>query len=1129
MLRGAGVNVEKKGHEFHVSPLTDKHILDMSAGALQFAGRSPVRAKVGKSGEYEPMPGGLFDEKHTGGHGGTKWSHIALAEPLPNPLFQEPIKKLTGLTQKQFNSIIDGRAGVVPSSGEVTTSVAGVRGGAGIKALLDRIDVDKDLKKAKANLNSTSAGNVDRALKKVKYLTVLQDLKMKPSEAYILNHLPVMPPNTRPINQMDQAAIKYEDINGLYMKFAQINDKLKDPILSRNLTDVKKEEMRAAYYDGVKAIMGIGSVNKDKKEKGILETIAGSQPKEGYFQKTLVQRRQDMTMRSTIVPEPNLGLDEVGLPREAALTLFRPFVVRQLVQQGTATNVLDAQLKLSEVHRGKKDPMVWRALDHVMTERPVILKRDPALHKYSVQAFKAKTTDGNAIKIHPLVTGGFNADFDGDTMAVYVPISHEAVREAEKMYPTNNIFSESSGEVMYRPTLESALGLYKLSLLGKKTDRKFSDPASVTAALHAGKVSYTDIVHMGGKETTPGRVLLANVLPKPMQDKVLHDFDFKIDKHGLVSMLDTLGKDHRHDFGKVINDVKDMGYDASYGIIKTNLIPSKHLSIGTHTLSLKDFDPARSVRDPILKAAQTKVDAINASTTIPHNDKDRQSVNVWFRAGDEMQAQHKAESEEHPSNLYMMAAAGVKPSWDQYKQMVMSPLIMKDSKSQNIPTPIKNSYAEGLDLGEYWTQLHGARRGTVMKVQEVQEPGAMSKLLMNSSMNLMIDQHDCGTKKGISLSVTEGDVHDRHLAADFKSGGLHIPAGTLMTPDVIGQIRAVDKNAKILVRSPLKCSSEKGICQKCMGPSVDGEEHPFGTNVGIQAAHAVGERAVQLTLKSFHTGGVAEAGGGSKALNSFARFEQLTKLHKKIPNSATVAMASGKIDKIEKESTGTRIWVAGVPHFVGKDDNGLDLHIGLPGAIQPKGKPAWVPPSVGMHVEAGHSLSDPLRTVVNPHDLYKATKSMNQVQNHLASEIHDLYKDEGVRRRAVEVMVRAMSNLTKIEDPGDHAHLMRGEFYPTSVINHMNHELKEQGKEQVLHSPVLMGVDMLPLSLHDDWMARLQHQRLRTTIAEAAATGMVSSVHGRHPIPGVAFGAEFGLPRLARNVKGEPVVPSFVY
>lgn len=1129
MLRGSGVNVEKNGHQFQVSPLTDKQILNMSAGELKFAGRSPVRAKVGKSGEYEPMPGGLFDEKHTGGHGGTKWSHIALAEPLPNPLFQEPIKKLTGLRQKQFDDILEGRAGVVPHTGEITTSPMGVRGGAGIKALLDRIDVPKDLDKAKKELNAASPGQVDRALKKVKYLTVLQDMKMKPSEAYVLHNLPVMPPNTRPINQMDQAAIKYEDINGLYMKFAQINDKLKDPILSKNLTDAKKEEMRSAYYDGVKAIMGIGSVNKDKKEKGILEMISGSQPKEGYFQKTLVQRRQDMTMRSTIVPEPNLGLDEVGLPREAALTLFRPFVVRRLVQQGTAANVPDAQMKLSEVHRGKTDPMVWRALDHAMNERPVLLKRDPALHKYSVQAFKAKTTDGNAIKIHPLVTGGFNADFDGDTMAVYVPISHEAVREAEKMYPTNNIFSESSGEVMYRPTLESALGLYKLSLTGKKTDHKFGNQAEVATALHSGKVGYTDIVHMQGKETTPGRVLLANILPKEMQPKVLHDLSFKVDKKGLVSLLDTLGKDHRHDFGRVINDVKDLGYDASYGIIKTDLIPTQHLSIGTHTLSLKDFDPARSARDPVLHATQQKVNEIYASKAIPENDKDRQAVNAWFRAGEEMQEKHKKEVANNPSNLYMMAAAGVKPSWDQYKQMVMSPLIMKDSKNQNIPSPIKNSYAEGLDLGEYWTQLHGARRGTVMKVQEVQEPGAMSKLLMNSSMNLMIDKHDCGTKKGVSMPISENDVHDRHLAVDFKAGGLHVPAGALMTPDLVGQIRSVDKNAKVLVRSPLKCASEKGICQKCMGPSVDGGEHPFGTNVGIQAAHAVGERAVQLTLKSFHTGGVAEAGGGSKALNSFARFEQLTKLHDKIPNSATVAMTSGKIDKIEKESTGTRIWVSGVPHFVGKDDNGMALHVSLPGAIQPKGKPAWVPPEVGMHVEAGHPLSDPLRTVINPHDLYRATKSMDHVQNHLADEIHDLYKDEGVRRRAVEVMVRAMSNLTKIEDPGDHPHLLRGEFYPTSVVNKMNQELKEQGKGRILHSPVLMGVDMLPLSLHDDWMARLQHQRLRTTIAEAAATGMVSNIHGSHPIPGVAYGAEFGLPRLARNAKGETVVPSHVY
>jgi len=390
----------------------------------------------------------------------------------------------------------------------------------------------------------------------------------------------------------------------------------------------------------------------------------------------------------------------------------------------------------------------------------------------------------------------------------------------------------------------------------------------------------------------------------------------------------------------------------------------------------------------------------------------------------------------------------------------------------------------------------------VRKVQEVQEPGYLTKLMQTTSNFVNVDKHDCGTTSGVAMHVGDKEVHDRHLQHDFVSGDVHIPAGTLLTTDVVGKMRVADKNAQIIVRSPLKCESEHGICAKCAGLSAEGTHHKVGDAVGVQAVHALGERATQLTLKEFHTGGVTGAKG-----SLLDRLMQLTYLPHTIPNAATIAIKSGKVDKVAHDATGTRIWIAGEEHHIGRDKFGHPLFGHAPGTAETlhDGKP-WAPPKVGQHVEAGHVLSDPTRTVVNPHDLYEATNSVEKVQNHLTDEIFKLYRDEGVKRKHVETVVRSMTSVTKVKDPGDSS-LLRGEMYPLAHVKKLNKELK--GK--IVHTPVIKGVDMLPYDLHTDWMAKLQHQRLRDTLMEAAATLGVSNVHGPHPAPALAYGAEFGL------------------
>lgn len=1597
MLKGAGINIEKRGHEFILGPLTDNHVKELSSGALHDPTKA-VAAKATKTGELVTLAGGIFDEKVTGGLGGNKWSHIPLAEPLPNPIFERPIKKLTGLTKTQYEDVLYGRS-AISAHGKVVPLGQGTTGGAGIKSLLERIDVKKELAAQEKALATVPASKLDDTLKRVKYLKALNTLGAKtPADAYVLHNLPVLPPSSRPLAVLPSGDVKYDDINGLYRKFGMVNNQLKDSTLQRALPEHRKENLRKDFYDGVRSIMGVHIPYADADDKGLLHIIHGSSPKEGYFQKTLVSRRQDMSMRSTIIPEPSLGLDEVGLPKDAALHLFSPFVVGTLVKAGAASNVLEAQARVAGALKGKNDQGVWSALETTLKDRPVLLKRDPALHKYSVQAFRVKPMHGNAIRIHPLVTGGFGADFDGncyigstcitlflgysgsdsdiipelerlysvkfgattkilyvnedgafvtttleevprvegsevkdrngalvyavpagmkvwsydhtvgapsfepfthvtveaacdvakvttrryevtastndslcvydpvteevraefpgkavgslcpvnafipssgtrgdwslgwllgafvsdgffsgsttvgyskksvahrdrffealqalqtsplkrhtyeelhsdgaidgasvkdhysnvsastyellsacyhaneapegrsclrkqlpdmssfstdtlvgilaglfdgdgslcvsnakqkpqvlatfatsspalvesvemlakllsirtsvsrsepkagrlqkhtaytvsfstvdlvmyldrlnvlgelpkraaqtlqtmqlkddrdivpvpnwimqlitlrgspcaedaplfrslgcakserkpcaylsrstavrvlqylrkanvkgfekwerlvmsgdvlwdivvsveekgketvydlvvpttkvfavngglvvwDTMSAFVPVHDDAVREAHNMFPSNNLFSEASGKLMYAPSKEGTYGLYRMSLVGKDTGKKFGSAASVLDAFKKGSISHEDVVHVAGKPTTAGRALLADVLPDAMREKVLHDLDMRLDLKGTDKLLTELGKNHKNDFGDVVNRIKDIGNHAAFGVVTHDGV---HVPVVATTLGLEDFKADKVSRNKALGEAATRIRQVTKSS-ISDKQKEEKAIQIWEEAGQHMRQLHNERLQQKPNTLFHMHQAGIKPSWDQYKQMALAPMLMKDAQGKIIPAPITKSYGEGLDVAEYWTHLHGTRRGTVRKVQEVEEPGSITKLLHNTVSHIHVDSHDCGTSHGVSLAVSDNNVHDRILQQDFKAGSTLVPAGTLITPDIAGRIRASDKNAQLIVRSPLRCESDKGVCAKCAGISSTGDLHKVGDAVGVHAVHALGERAVQLTLREFHSAGVT---GSSGMASSMDRLQQITGLPEKLPNSATLAQHAGKVENVTHDRTGTNVWINGVAHFVGKDAHGRSFAEHVPG-VTPKD---WAPPQVGQSVQAGHSLTDPNRTVINPVELYHATRNLEQTQNHLVGEIYKLYKDEGVQRRHVETVVRAMTSVTKVKDPGNSG-LVRGEIYPVSHVN----KIMQQTGTKVQHVPVLRGIDMLPYDLHTDWMAKLQHQRLKETLMEAAATMGRSDIHGSHPIPGVAYGAEFGLNTTHANKPG---------
>lgn len=2006
MMRAAGVNVERKGHKMQLTPLTDAQVLAMSAGEITDE-RAGVSRSKDRNGEPTPKRGGIFDPKLTGGHGGKKWTHMKLPEPMPNPVFEGAIQRVTGLSTKAYDTLVKGEKGWKDGKLVNLDTPGMVTGGNAISSMLKGIDPKQELIKAEKELaemklpknfqHASGTQKVDALSKKVRMLRALDASGVSAEDAYTIKNLPVLPPMMRPATFLQSGDVNEADINKLYTDFGGIVKNMKDPTYQKYVPDVEKAKDRANLYDGLKALMGTGPNwgDRGKQPKGILLQMAGKSPKMGYFQDTLLSRRQDMTMRGTITPEPHMSIDEVGLPTQKALDLFRPFVVKKLQDLGAASTPNEAQGLLA-AERKKKNPskIVTKALDTVMEERPILLKRDPSLHKHSVQAFRARRAPGKAMQIHPLVTGGFGADFDGDcaygsilcytgdmphdgsvasfkvldlddfprveetrnekpngiieysvppnvyvpgiyqgsiklyevveysvhpnceewlvttrtgrelrvssdhslallgedltvskappseavhkclpvmrdlegglwgsvvgepaatpwsnampenialsfstgwfigastgdgwvtsrgggyqvnlahghadvhvvreweklgcalggtntvtktdlphefegvecrsgrstisstalgkwllpligkgsrgkhiperflempvefrrglfcglidtdgtacwskgssrkkpqfslsftttserlaseivllglslgissgktdyenrekpvwvvtfsipdvvsslnwlklatpkkqealerlassevgasstdivpvtpyvkaellhllremgaakkkkdaqgkqaftwytavkategymlretatrildaagrvpanlaawtaivfdksvgwdvvissaptgekktmydltvpgaltftmsngavvwdTMAAYVPIGKEAVKEAFNMMPSNNIYNEASGQVMYTPSLESSLGLFKLSRVTGDSKKNFKSHADLLKAAQQGKVGMTDTASVGGKKTTAGRVMIASAVPDKMGEQFLHNLDYKLDKKGVSNLYTQVAKDYKDQFGETAGKLMNLGYDASYGAVKIpnpstrgtafavekeGENPKEHvqfLPMGTHSFGLKDFMPDKKVRDPIVRSTQKKVDALMAQPGIPKKEKERRAADLWFNATDTMVKQHDAIAGRNPTNLHLMMQAGVKPSPDQYRQLTLAPMLLTDSTNRILPKPVTKSYSEGLDIGSYWNQMSGARRGSVLKVQEVREPGYFTKRLMNTNMGTQVTTDDCKTSRGISMKIDDESVYDRELVQDVKLRGTTIPRGTTLTPDVVQTIKAADKNANLLVRSALKCEHGKGLCQHCAGRSPDGDYYGRGTNVGVLATQALGERSTQLTLKAFHclhehslllirdvrgvvqhttvkrvharvqageeldvfdeagwvrilgsdahvqqpgtamvmvrtrsgyssvsqdnhphmlrenaavcsvcrskpkrsnggkqyycrngctswqsappddatvrmvtpaqiersshratlaldspkpsaqptpiddgwlagmycaegslitrqekgnpydagvyfsqssasvaysklveratrhfgkggprargfqvysveeakvfsafgngarskglpdgwsgynsewlrdfvsgvidgdgtiqectdsrwkrvlidttsyllaqqlhwilrelgaaarviltkwrktslhqglrvecviterlqeqlnsciklrglrgkpeqleerfgdvvdyvrpyqfmsppvvydietesgtfftdgllthnSGGIAKKDAG--LINDFKRVLELTTLPEKIPDAATVAMRSGTISKVENDPAGLAVHIGDKRHIIPRDRTGNPLWQPLKGV----GNKPWQPPRVGMKVQAGQALSDPNRTNVNIRDLYKATNSMEQVQNHLVNELHGIYGKEGVRKQHVELVVRNLSDMTRVVDPGDDDSVVKGQFTAASQLAARNRDRAKQGLRPVQHTPVLKGIDVMPLEVQEDWMAKMNHNRLRQVVSDAAAYGQSSDLHGANPIPGMAYGAEFGM------------------
>lgn len=791
-LRGAGIDVQKKGTELTLAPLTDAEIRRQSAGAIQ----KPVFFR-GK--DMDPLKGGFYDPAMTGGFRGNKWTHIELTEPVLNPVFSKAVAKITGLGTK-LGEVVEGRMHVDPATGQLNTDGKGLTGGAGVEHILKGINLDQAEAETLAKIKTAKGVKLDDLNKKLRYVTALKQNNMRPEEAYIRRVMPVLPPAFRPTYTLPDGSVTSSDINYIYQNMGIINTMMKQPVMSL-LAEEEKAAVRTDLARHMEGVTGLTDLNiKGKPRKGFISEIKGGEggsPKEGFFISKMLSKKQDFVGRGVIIPEPDLGLDEMGMPEEMAWKLFEPFVTAELRKFSKTPLEAKAEIKA-------RSSMAKQALTSVMAERHVLLNRAPSLHKFSIMAFKPTITAGRSLKIPPLVCKGFGADFDGDAMSVHVPITHEANIEAMKLRPSQNLFKPGTGSLMVEPSQEAQIGIYYLS------------------------------------QTEEGRKKL-NAIVGPQ-----HQITGVLDKKKAGELFNSLARDlPGGDFARIVQAMKLAGENHTYQ--------------SGFTLSLSDLVSINKQRDIIVQDAERKVNRLKSGGKLRSGTEAQVDV-ISSEASKLMDMALDKKLSGQKNSFHDMVTSGARGNKTQLRSILASPLFVTDASGRTIGTAIKNSYAEGLDIGDYWVSMYGARKGAMDRSLQTSLPGAFSKDVMATVVDNVVSAADCGTHEGISLAVDDRDALDRFLAGD-QMGFAH---NTLVSHAVQNQLKA--KGAKTaLVRSVLKCHRAKGVCSKCHGLDEHGNAPAVGDNVGAKAGQTISEPLVQMIMTTRHTGGVA---GGARRLSA---------------------------------------------------------------------------------------------------------------------------------------------------------------------------------------------------------------------------------------------------------------------
>ena len=998
-------------------------------------------------------------------------------------------------------------------------------GAESVMELLQAIDLEKDAEELKAELVDATGQKRARIIKRLEVVESFRESGNRP-EWMIMTAIPVIPPDLRPMVQLDGGRFATSDLNDLYRRIINRNNRLKR-LLELGAPDIIVRNEKRMLQEAVDALIDNGRRGRpvtgpgNRALKSLSDMLKG---KSGRFRQNLLGKRVDYSGRSVIVVGPELKIYQCGLPKEMAIELFKPFVMKELVANGTSHNIKNAK-KMVE----KLQPEVWDVLEDVIKEHPVMLNRAPTLHRLGIQAFEPILVEGKAIKLHPLVCTAFNADFDGDQMAVHLPLSVEAQAECRfLLLSPNNLLKPSDGGPVAVPSQDMVLGIYYLTQErpGYPGEGKFFKSVNEAILAYENKVITLQskikvrctktmpdgTVLTGNVESTLGRFLFNEILPQDLGfvdrsipgNELLLEVDFLVGKKQLKQILEKVINTHgATKTAEVLDAIKSTGY--------------KYSTRAAMTVSISDMTVPPQ-KPEMIQNAQNIVDKITKNYKrglITEEERYKEVVETWKKTDDEL-TRALLDGLDKYNNIFMMADSGARGSDEQIKQLAGMRGLMADTTGHTIELPIKSNFREGLDVLEYFMSAHGARKGLSDTALRTADSGYLTRRMVDVSQELIVRETDCcETRDEISGMYVKGFMDGKEeieslqerITGRFscetiknKDGEVLVKANHMITPKRAARIMAEGVNAEggaidqVKIRTILTCKCKVGVCAKCYGANMaTGEPVQVGESVGIIAAQSIGEPGTQLTMRTFHTGGVA----GGDITQGLPRVEELFEARKpkglaiitEIPGVAVINDTKKKREIIvtDPESGESKTYL--IPY--GSRIKIMD----------------------GQTLEAGDELTE---GSVNPHDILRI-KGVRAVQDYMLREVQRVYRLQGVEisDKHIEVLVRQMLKKIRIEDNGD------TEFLPGTLVDvldfeEVNEQLEKEGKTPAEGKQVMLGITKASLAT-DSFLSAASFQETTKVLTEAAIKGKVDHLVGlkENVIIGKLIPAGTGLKRYS--------------
>ena len=998
----------------------------------------------------------------------------------------------------------------------------GAMGAEAIKKRLESFDLEAEAEALKEIIQTGKGQKKTRALKRLKVVNAFLTTNNSPL-GMVLDVVPVIPPELRPMVQLDGGRFATSDLNDLYRRVINRNNRLKrllelgaPEIIVNNEKRMLQEAVDSLFDNGRRGRPVTGPGNRPLKS--LSDMLKG---KQGRFRQNLLGKRVDYSGRSVIVVGPQLQMHQCGLPKQMALELFKPFVMKRLVELSHAQNIKSAK-RMVERFR----PQVWDVLEEVIAEHPVLLNRAPTLHRLGIQAFEPKLVEGKAIQLHPLVCSAFNADFDGDQMAVHLPLSPEAQAEARiLMLSSNNILKPSDGRPVAVPSQDMIIGLYHLTTPrdGQKNEgHAFSSVSEALMAMDRHEIElYTKVkIRLDGDQfvapegweapegykagdpvlldCTVGQVLFNQALPKDYPW-----FSGVADKKGLGSLINDLAERYPMDVvARALDNLKNSGF---YWASRSGV-----------TVAVSDIaTPAE--KPAIMERYEKQAAAIQDDFeigTIDDEERRQELIKVWTEATDVVAEAMRENLSSHGglNTIYRMVTSGARGNWMQVRQIAGIRGLVSNPKGEIMPRPIKSSYREGLSVLEYFIATHGARKGLADTALRTANSGYLTRRLVDVSQDVIVREHDCGTRRGLVLPLIDEDgglhqdvetsIHGRTLAVDVKdeAGNVLAAAGSDVSDELIEKLfKAGVKDVR--VRSVLTCESAIGVCALCYGRSMASNVLvDIGEAVGIIAAQSIGEPGTQLTMRTFHTGGVASADDITQGL---PRIQEL--FEARTPKGvAPISEVSGRVT-IEDTEKSYKIVVT--------PDDGSE-----PQSYTVLRRAASKLQN-GDHVQVGDQLAT---GSVDPKEVLRI-RGPREAQKHLVSEVQGVYKSQGVEihDKHVEVIVRQMLRRVTVIESGD-TDLLPGELVDNIAFQTANRKALVEGKKPAAGRPEMMGITKASLAT-ESWLSAASFQETTRVLTQAAMEAKTDPLLGlkENVIIGKLVPAGTGLARY-NDIEVEP-------